>query len=208
MVPRSLWSKIDGQWHPLLFAHALDANRQLSAWRFRLAMPVRRCTAIVNHTSNNGLGELICTGVNQNSATGNPTLHREIVAISNCTSILADPIGPYKLSPSEASSAWADLTLYTNAESCPMCASAIRWAGFKEYVYGTSIERLIETGWGQIDIASSEVFMQNWNMETNTRYIPEMLTNETDPFFLWQFQPEYPCPEACDRNSAGGCESS
>lgn len=83
-------------------------------------------TAIVNHTSNSGLGELICTGVNQNSATGNPTLHREIVAISNCTSILTDPNGPYKLSPSEASSAWADLTLYTNAESCPMCASAIR----------------------------------------------------------------------------------
>lgn len=110
------------------------------------------------------------------------------MAISNCTSILTYPNGPYKLSPSEASSAWADPTLYTKAESCPMCASAIRWAGSKEYVYGTSIERLIETGWGQIEIASSEVFRQSWNMEINTKYIPEMLTNETDPVLLWQFR--------------------
>lgn len=39
-----------------------------------------------------------------------------------------------------------------------MCASAIRWAGFREYVYGTTIDRLIETGWPQIRIASSDVF--------------------------------------------------
>lgn len=26
------------------------------------------------------------------------------------------------------------------------CASAIRWAGFKEYIFGTSIEYLIEKG--------------------------------------------------------------
>lgn len=30
---------------------------------------------IVNHTANSGLGELVCTGANSNSATGNPTLH-------------------------------------------------------------------------------------------------------------------------------------
>ena len=33
-------------------------------------------TAIVNHTVD-GLGELVCIGVNSNSATGNPTLHGE-----------------------------------------------------------------------------------------------------------------------------------
>ncbi|KAI5202129.1 hypothetical protein E4T39_04861 [Aureobasidium subglaciale] len=38
-------------------------------------------TVIVNHTaastatSNNGLGELVCIGINENSKTGNPTLH-------------------------------------------------------------------------------------------------------------------------------------
>jgi tRNA(Arg) A34 adenosine deaminase TadA len=167
-------------------------------------------TAIVNHTSSDtaSLGDLICTGVNQNSATGNPTLHGEMVAITNCTAILTDPAGPYKLSAAEALAAWGDLTLYTNAESCPMCASAIRWAGFKEYVYGTSIGRLIETGWGQIDIASSEVFRQSWNLGTSTRFVKEVLTNETDPYFLWQFQEDYPCPGHCGRGATGRCEES
>ena len=165
-------------------------------------------TAIVNHTSSNGMGELICTGVNQNSKVGNPTLHGEMVAINNCTTILTDPNGPYALSPAEASAAWADFTLYTNAESCPMCASAIRWAGFKEYVYGTSIDRLIETGWGQIDIESSEVFRQSWNLGTSTKFVSEVLTNETDPYFMWQFQAEYPCPNHCSRGTTGRCEES
>ena len=129
-----------------------------------------------------------------------------MVAISNCTAILTDPNGPYKLSAAEASAAWSDLTLYTNAESCPMCASAIRWAGFKEYVYGTSIGRLIEKGWGQIDIESSEVFRQSWNLGTSTKFMSEVLTNETDPYFLWQFQEGYPCPGHCERGASGRCE--
>lgn len=165
-------------------------------------------TAIVNHTASDGIGELICTGVNQNSVTGNPTLHGEIVAISNCSDILTDPNGAYKLSASEASAAWADFTLYTNAESCPMCASAIRWSGFKEYVYGTSIGRLIETGWGQIAIESAEVFKESWNLGTSTKFVSEVLTNETDPYFLWQFQADYPCPGSCSRGDTGRCEES
>lgn len=53
-----------------------------------------------------------------------------MAAISNCSSILTDPNGPYNLTASEAEDAFADFSLYTNAESCPMCASAIRWAGY------------------------------------------------------------------------------
>ena len=135
-------------------------------------------------------------------------IQSEMVAIGNCTDILTDSDGAYKLSASEASAAWKDLTLYTNAESCPMCASAIRWAGFKEYVYGTSIGRLIETGWGQIDIESSEVFKQSWNLGTSTKFVSEVLTNETDPYFLWQFQADYPCPGSCSRGDTGRCQES
>jgi hypothetical protein len=32
-------------------------------------------TVIVNHTSSDGLGDLICIGANQNDQTGNPALH-------------------------------------------------------------------------------------------------------------------------------------
>jgi tRNA(Arg) A34 adenosine deaminase TadA len=38
------------------------------------------------------------------------------------------------------------LTLLTNAESCAMCASAIRWAGFREVVYIISIDTLVKKG--------------------------------------------------------------
>ena len=77
-------------------------------------------TAIVNHTlsfSNlTHLGELICMGVNDNGHSGNPTLHGEMVGIGNCTSILTDPEGLYKLSASETKEAWRSFSLYTTAE--------------------------------------------------------------------------------------------
>jgi purine nucleoside permease len=44
----------------------------------------------------------------------------EIAAITNCTDILTDSRGDFRLTKSEAQSAFSDLSLYTNAESCPM----------------------------------------------------------------------------------------
>ncbi|KAJ7472145.1 cytidine deaminase-like protein [Mycena latifolia] len=136
-------------------------------------------SVIVNHTAP-GLGELVCIGVNTNRQTGDPTLHAEIAAIHNCSAILTDPSGPYKLSPVRALDAFAQLSLYTNVESCPMCASAIRWAGFREYIYGTSIETLIQQGWRQIRIPSLEIFKQSFELPDPARLIGEILTNETD----------------------------
>lgn len=76
-------------------------------------------TVIVNHTES-GLGKLVCTGINQNSLIGNPTLHGEMVAIDNCSKIFTAENGSYRLSPEEALSAFSQLSLYTNGESCPM----------------------------------------------------------------------------------------
>ncbi|KAL5338382.1 cytidine deaminase-like protein [Aspergillus crustosus] len=111
-------------------------------------MPIR-CFAsvIVNHTDDRGLGDLICTGVNSGTRTGTQILHGEIAAILNCSDVLQDPNGRFQLSPAETLDAFTGLSLYTNAESCPMCASAIRWTGFKEYIYGTSIDVLVKHGW-------------------------------------------------------------
>ncbi|KAF1965211.1 hypothetical protein BU23DRAFT_593756 [Bimuria novae-zelandiae CBS 107.79] len=128
---------------------------------------------------------LVCIGANSNRQTGDPTMHDAIAVIRNCSAVLTDPEGPYNLSPAETLPAFSQLSLYTNAEICPMCASAIRWAGFKEYIYGTSMDTLIEKGWGQIRISSM--------------LVGEVLTNETDPYFLWQYDPDYACPEGCAR---------
>lgn len=78
-------------------------------------------TAIVNHTSD-GLGELVCVGINQVSA-GNPIMHGEMVAIGNCSAILTAKNGSYQLSPEEALRAFSQLSLYTNAESCSMVST-------------------------------------------------------------------------------------
>ncbi|KAK6062666.1 cytidine and deoxycytidylate deaminase zinc-binding region [Seiridium cupressi] len=145
-------------------------------------------TVIVNHTVD-GLGELVCMGANSNSLTGNPTLHGEMAAIKNCSEIFIDPTGPYNMTAAEAQDVFSELSLYTNAESCPMCASAIQWSGFAEYIYGTSINTLIEKGWGQIRVGSMEIFRQSYDMGTTTRLIGEVLTNETDPYFFWQYDP-------------------
>ncbi|KAJ5661316.1 guanine deaminase [Penicillium longicatenatum] len=178
-------------------------------------------TVVVNHTEST-VGELICMGVNENSKTGNPSLHGqirfppfeiclalmstsigEIAAITNCTGILTDPRGKYRLTATEAAAAFTDLSLYTNAESCPMCASAIRWAGFREYIYGTSITTLIEKGWELIRIASVDVFEASFDLPYSSRLIAGVLTNETDPYFLWQYDPTYPCPRGCSRTKSG-----
>lgn len=74
---------------------------------------------VVNHTANR-LGELVCTGVNQVGTAGNPSWHGEMVAINNCSAILTDKKGRYRLSPDDAISAFFELSIYSNAESCPM----------------------------------------------------------------------------------------
>lgn len=122
-----------------------------------------------------------------------------MAAINNCTKILTDPSGPYGYTPSEAQEAFTQLSLYTNGESCPMCAAAIQWTGFREYIYGTSIDTLIKKGWDQIRIPSYEIFQQAFDQGSTPRIVAEVLTNETDPLFQWQFDPEYKCPKGCGR---------
>ena len=61
----------------------------------------------------------------------------------------------------------------------------------------------MERGWGQISIYSDEVFEESTNLPGTTRLIPNVLANETDPFFSWQFDPQYPCPTGCHRTGDG-----
>ncbi|QSS53969.1 nucleoside deaminase, Fcy1p [Histoplasma capsulatum var. duboisii H88] len=160
-------------------------------------------SVVVNHTTAEELGDLICSGVNENLKSGNPVSHGEIAAITNCTDILTNKDGRFKLTSLEALEAFKEFTLYTNAESCPMCAAAIRWAGFKEYLYGTSMETLIRMGWPQIRISSREVFEHSTDLPSSSNIIGGILMNETDTYFAWQFDPSSPCPRGCDRPRAG-----
>ncbi|KAK2054734.1 cytidine deaminase-like protein [Colletotrichum caudatum] len=145
---------------------------------------------IVNHTSD----DIVCEGAN--FRTGDPTIHGEISAINACTAKFAGQ----GMTPTEIYAAWGDLSIYTNAESCPMCASAIRWAGFKEYVYGTTIQHNYNVGWGVMTLSSYDVFQQSRQLPGyQTVMVGQILANETDPLFSWQYNASAPCPNDCYR---------
>jgi tRNA(Arg) A34 adenosine deaminase TadA len=85
---------------------------------------------------------VLAQGVNNSKA--NPILHGEIVAINDYVA-------------RHGNQGWADGILYTTGESCPMCMSAIVWAGIGGVVYGSSITTLAEAGIAQIMIGASAV---------------------------------------------------
>ncbi|MGH7065595.1 MAG: nucleoside deaminase [Stellaceae bacterium] len=86
--------------------------------------------------------EVLAQGVNQGRA--NPTFHGEIVAINDYVA-------------RHGNQGWGDAILYTTGEPCPMCMSAMVWAGMGGVVFGTSIARLKEYGFNQILIPSAAV---------------------------------------------------
>ncbi|KIY30990.1 hypothetical protein I305_06606 [Cryptococcus gattii E566] len=150
-------------------------------------------TAIVNTTSD----ELVCVTSNKVGVTGNPAMHGEISAITHCTEVLTGQ----GWTPQEILAGWKDLSLYTNGEPCPMCASAIRWAGFKEVIYGTSIRTIAENGRNQIYIPSSMVWEKSYSLGHATLMLGNVLTNETNVFFAHQFNESAPCPTGCHRQA-------
>jgi tRNA(Arg) A34 adenosine deaminase TadA len=87
-------------------------------------------------------GEVVAEGYNHSEE--NPTFHGEIYTINRCAA-------------QHPQIDWAQLVLYTTAEPCPMCQSAIEWAGISTVVYGSSIPFLQGLGWWQIDIRADEV---------------------------------------------------
>ncbi|OAP59852.1 hypothetical protein AYL99_04854 [Fonsecaea erecta] len=163
-------------------------------------------SVIVNHTASgtDGLGGEVCIGANAMVKDGNPTLHGEVAAINNCSRILTDPDGPYKLSGPDALKALGDLSLYTTAEACPMCSAAILYGGFREYIFSTSIPTLRSHNWPQIVIRSREVFARSVGRLSahRTRIIGDVLANETEALFKWQFA-DGECPGGCEKEGSG-----
>lgn len=85
-----------------------------------------------------------CVGEGFNRSDLNPTFHGEMVAINACAQ-------------RHRSEDWSGFDLYTTAEPCAMCQSAIEWAGIGRVFYGSSIPYLQALGWRQIDLRAVEV---------------------------------------------------
>ena len=72
-------------------------------------------------------GEVIATGANRVVPNADPTAHAEMTAIRNACAKL----GTFQLS---------GCTIYSSCEPCPMCLSAIYWAGINRICYGNTKE--------------------------------------------------------------------
>lgn len=70
-------------------------------------------------------GEVIATGANCVVPNIDPTAHAEVMAIRSACAKL----GTFQLS---------DCTIYSSCEPCPMCLSALYWAGVKRICYGNT----------------------------------------------------------------------
>jgi tRNA(Arg) A34 adenosine deaminase TadA len=74
----------------------------------------------------------------------NPIWHGEMSAIAACPD-------------TDTGFRWDEVCLYTTGESCPMCQSAILWAGMPLVVYGSSMPFLQSQGFGDINIRATAV---------------------------------------------------
>ena len=119
-------------------------------------------TVIIRRTT----GDIIAKGVNRSSE--NPIFHGEIDAINRCAATYSQID-------------WTTLDLYTTAEPCPMCQSAIEWTGITAVYYGTSIPYLQSLGWHQIDIRAEEVTHRTPFRETHV--IGGILESECNTLF-------------------------
>jgi guanine deaminase len=70
-------------------------------------------------------GEVVATGVNQVTATNDPTAHAEVTAIRAACKAL----GSFQLT---------GCTVYTSCEPCPMCLAALYWSRCHAIFYGNT----------------------------------------------------------------------
>ena len=70
-------------------------------------------------------GEVIATGTNRVVPNSDPTAHAEVMAIRNA----CEKLGTFQLT---------GCTVYSSCEPCPMCLSALYWAGVSRICYGNT----------------------------------------------------------------------
>lgn len=87
--------------------------------------------------------QVFATAANQTGQKNDPTAHAEIEVIRK----LSEQIQKKDLS---------GFVLYTTCEPCPMCMSAIVWAGIETVVYGCGIP-LVSKYMDQIEIRAEEI---------------------------------------------------
>jgi len=147
---------------------SIPMKQHEAAMRAAIAMGIQNAAypfgAVI---SNSKSGEILAKGVNQTFQ--NPVLHGEMVCINDYVS-------------QQGNKNWADCVLYTTGEPCPMCMSALVWAGIGGVVYGSSAKTIQKSG---IDIFSfSAKVINQGNSFSHTQLLGGVLESECDALFM------------------------
>ncbi len=115
-------------------------------------------------------GVVLATGVNQVTATNDPTAHAEVTAIrAACASISAFEL--------------RGATLYSSCEPCPMCLTAILWARLDALYFGSTAQDAAAAGF------DDSFFYAQVRLATADRELPttNLLRQEAlAPFLAWR----------------------
>jgi tRNA(adenine34) deaminase len=98
----------------------------------------------------------------------NPVLHDVVSAIVACPAAALEG---------------GRLTVYSTAEPCPMCASAIVWSGISRLVFGTSAATLRSVGNRGVDIDAAEVIARS-SRAGGLEVVAGVLEEECDALYL------------------------
>ncbi|MCW3477286.1 nucleoside deaminase [Limobrevibacterium gyesilva] len=105
-----------------------------------------------------------------NNFRGNPVLHGEIACINDYVA-------------RNGNTGWDDVVLYTTAEPCAMCMSALVWSGIGGVVFASSLATVMHWGRGEygIDIPARAVVEASRGY--NGTLLGGVLAAETDALF-------------------------
>ena len=147
---------------------SIPMKQHETAMRAAIAMAVQNASypfgAVITNANS---GVIVAKGVNQTFQ--NPVLHGEMVCINNYVS-------------QQGNKNWGDCILYTTGEPCPMCMSALVWAGIGGVVYGSSAQTIQKSG---IDIFSfSAKEMNQGNNFSQTQLLGGVLEAECNALFI------------------------
>ena len=112
-------------------------------------------------------GATLARGIN--TTFENPLLHGEISCINNY-------VAQY------GNKHWADRILYTTGEPCPMCMSALIWAGIGGVVYGSSVATIKKSGIDVFTFSAQE--MNQGSSFSQTQLMGGVLEVECNALFI------------------------
>ena len=147
---------------------SIPIKRHESAMQAAIAMGAQNASypfgAVITDANS---GEILAKGVNQTFR--NPVLHGEMVCINN----YIDQRGNKN---------WGERILYTTGEPCPMCMSALVWAGIGGVVFGSSAETIKQSGIDIFVFSANDI--NKGNSFSQTELLGGILEPECNALFV------------------------